>query len=306
MIAPSTRAPVAIVLAALAPGLVVSSAVYGAGALANVVSTIAMAYLVEAAAVAARGREVRVALQDGSVAITGALIGMALPPGAAWPVSATACAAGLLLGKHVYGGHGASPFNPAMVGYVVAYFCFPREMSLWPMPLDVDGVTAATALEVFRHRGALTVQDVWTATNGFGGLGGLGAEWINAAFLAGGMLLVLRRVIDWRIPFGMLAALGVLAALGWDGGSSAGLGSPAMHWLTGGTMLAACFVATDPVTSPDTARGRLLSGALIGTLVFVFRAFGAYPDGIAFAVLLANLAAPLLDRLQPLEARGVR
>ena len=121
-------------------------------------------------------------------------------------------------------------------------------------------------------------------------------EWLNVAYLVGGSALIAARVIDWRIPLSILATVGLVAAINYDGGSSSSLGSPLFHWLSGGTMLGAFFIATDPVTSPTTARGRIYYGVLIGATLFAIRAAPTYPDGIAFAVLLGNAAAPLIDR----------
>jgi len=128
-----------------------------------------------------------------------------------------------------------------------------------------------------------------------GNFAGWGWEWINTGFLMGGLWLLHKRVISWHIPAAFLGALALWSALGWSGGSSASLGSPLMHLFSGATMLGAFFIATDPVTASTTPRGRLIYAALIGTLVFVIRGFSDYPDAIAFAVLLGNLAVPLID-----------
>ena len=144
---------------------------------------------------------------------------------------------------------------------------------------------------------------IWTGANGFGQLGGAGWEWINAGFLLGGLTLAARGLLAWRVPAAILVTLSALALLGYDAGSSASLGSPAYHLFTGATMLGAFFIATDPVTHPATPRGQLIFGVLVGALLFVIRSFGNYPDGVAFAVLLANGCTPWLDR-RLVTARG--
>jgi Na+-translocating ferredoxin:NAD+ oxidoreductase subunit D len=285
------------VLFALVPGVLAHLFVFGPGILVNVGAALATAVVVEALALWLRAQPL-VALRDGSALVTALLAALALPPAISPAIVAVAVGSGLLLGKHVYGGLGANLFNPAMVGYAIVLISFPRQMAAWPTPAGTaDAITGATPLERFMHRGGLTVDDVWQRAEGFGWLGGLGWEWINLAFLAGGIWLIARRVVDWRIPAATLAALGLLAALAYDGGSSASLGSPAFHWFSGGTMLAAFFVATDPVTAPTTAQGRVAFGLLVGALIFAIRGYGAYPDGIAFAVLLGNATAPMLDHL---------
>jgi len=167
-------------------------------------------------------------------------------------------------------------------------------MDLWPLP--TDGLTAATAQTSFRYREGMTVEDVWTPMLGFGAVGGYGWEWINAGFLLGGLMLLVLRLASWRVPAAMLGTLGSLAILSYDYGSSSSLGSPTFHWFSGGTMLAAFFFATDPVTHPASARGQVLFGCIVGTMAFVVRSFGNYPDGIAFGILLGNAATPFLDR----------
>ena len=284
----------ATVLAALLPGVAALCFYYGLAYLPRLGFACLLGLAVEAGALAVQGRPVRPALTDGSTLVTCTLLTVALPPGIGLEVLATAVVAAIGLGKHVYGGLGSNPFNPAIVGYAVVLVSFPGALAIWPVP--TDGVTAATALTTLRHREAQTVSETWSFEAGFGTLGGYGWEWINAAFLAGGIVLAARRVIAWRVPATVLGTLGLLAALTYDGGSSESLGSPAFHWFSGGTCLAACFFATDPVTHPVTPRGQVLFGVIVATVAFVVRGFGNYPDGLAFGILLGNAATPYLDR----------
>lgn len=289
------------VLAALLPGLAALCFYYGLDYLPRLAFACLLGLAVEAGALAVQGRAVRPALGDGSTLVTCTLLTLALPPTAALHVLAFAVIAAVGLGKHVYGGLGSNPFNPAVVGYAVALVSFPAELATWPVP--TDGITAATALTTLRYREGQTVSEIWSHELGFGAMGGYGWEWINAAFLAGGILLVARRLIAWRVPVSLLGTLGLLAALGYDSGSSTSLGSPTFHWLSGGTCLAACFFATDPVTHPATHRGQVLFGIIIAAVAYVVRGFGNYPDGLAFGILLANAATPYLDR-RLVAARG--
>jgi Na+-translocating ferredoxin:NAD+ oxidoreductase subunit D len=287
------------VMLALLPGALVQIHFFGPGYLINLSVAFATALSVEALVLRLRAQPLS-ALRDGSALVTAMLITLALPPSVEPAIVIIAVFGGLAIGKHVYGGLGANLFNPAMVGYALVLVSFPREMAAWPAPVGTpapDAVTGATPLERFKHRGGLTVEDIWHGAEGFGHIGGIGWEWINLAFLAGGVWLIARNIIDWRVPAGMLGSIGALAAVAYDGGSSASLGSPLFHWFSGGTLLAAFFIATDPVTAPTSRHGRIVFGILIGMLVFAIRSFGSYPDGIAFSVLLSNAAAPMLDHL---------
>jgi len=287
------------VLGALTPGILALMHFFGPGYLPRLAFAAALALAVEAAALAAQRRALRPALTDGSSLLTSVLITIALPPGIDYGVLALAVIAGVGLGKHLYGGLGGNPFNPAVVGYAVALVSFPGAFATWPAA--VDGMSGATALTVLRHREGETIAELFAASPALGSVSGAGWEWINLAFLAGGAVLVWRGIVAWRVPAALLGTLGLLAALAYDAGSSSSLGSPAFHWFAGGTCLAAFFFATDPVTHPVTARGQILFGCLIGAVAFVVRSFGNYPDGIAFGILLANGATPYLDRLLTLE-----
>jgi electron transport complex protein RnfD len=289
-----TRSVMIRVLAALAPGFALASYFYGSRYLVNLLGAVALALATEAVLLRLRKRPLQPAVLDGSALVTATLVVLALPPTVPWYVLAIAVVAALGLGKHVYGGLGNNPFNPAIVGYAIVLLSFPAALAAWPA--STDALSGATALTTFKYREGLTVADVWRADLGFGTLGGHPAEWLNVAFLAGGLALAARRLLAWRVPVALLATLGVLALAGYDQGSSKSLGSPLYHWFSGATMLGAWFFATDPVTHPASHRGQILFGCLVGTVTFAIRAFGAYPDGIAFGILLGNGCSAWLDR----------
>jgi electron transport complex protein RnfD len=293
------------VLIALAPGAVVQAALLGDETLANIAIAAATAAALESMVARLRGEQPLSLLRDGSAGVTAMLIALCLPPHTPAGVVIVGVLIGLGIGKHVYGGAGNNPFNPAMVGYAALLLSFPGYLSAWPSASAVDAVTAPTALDVLAHRGGHTIADIWSPANGFGTFGGAQWEWLNAAYLAGGVVLVVLRLVDWRIPLTILASIAILAAAFYDAGSSASMGSPLFHWFSGGTMLGAFFVATDPATCPTTARGRVWFALLIGIALFVIRTGSAYPDGIAFAILLGNASAPLIDRLSVNRPRPV-
>ncbi|MEX2365841.1 MAG: electron transport complex subunit RsxD [Pseudohongiellaceae bacterium] len=310
------------VILACVPGLAALTWFFGWGTLINIVWLALLALGLEAAVVKLRGRDIRFFLSDNSALVTAILLGLALPPTSPWWLGLTGIAFAIVIAKHLYGGLGYNPFNPAMVAYVVLLLSFPVEMTTWVLPRGatdqlpgfvtsllmifpfadpapaVDAFTGATALDQFKlQRGGMLVSEFRQQNSLFGRWSGLGWEWVNLAFLGGGLYLLYRRIISWHIPLAILGSLLLLSALFYDGGSSASHGSPLLHLLGGATMLGAFFIATDPVTAATTVRGKLIYGVLIGVLIYMIRSKGNYPDGVAFAVLLGNFAAPLIDYL---------
>ena len=285
------------VLLALAPVLAVLVYLHGPRPVVLLAVAAVTALACEALALRLRGRAAKPALRDGSVLVTAALLALAVPPGLPWWLLAFGTAVAVLLAKHAYGGLGQNPFNPAMVGYAVLLVSFPLEMTQWPAPdAGWDAVTGATALDTLRTglRESYTMQEI-LAGPAFGRVGASGGEWVNLAALAGGLYLLARRVIRWHIPVAVLAGLAVPAALAhlFDPGAHSGA---AFHLASGAAMLGAFFIATDPVSAATSDRGRLVYGAGIGLLTWIIRSWGGFPDGVAFAVLLMNLAVPLIDR----------
>lgn len=314
MVTLDTRRIMLLVSLCMVPGLFMQTLLFGTGVLHNLFLALSFALCAETLCLRLLQRPIRDGLSDGSSLVTALLIAAALPPDCPWYVLLLAASSAICLGKYAYGGLGNNVFNPAMVGYAVVLVSFPAALAAWPnMTGDlpgsaasdaVDALTGATALTAMRFRGAATIEELHLTGTLFGTLGPRGWEWINIAYLLGGLILMSLRITAWRTSAGMLLALGGLATLTWDSGSSASHGSPLFHWLAGGTLLAAFFVATDPVTHPTSRQGQWLFGLLVGSIVFVIRAFGNYPDGIAFAVLLANATTPYLDRrLAGLSAR---
>jgi Na+-translocating ferredoxin:NAD+ oxidoreductase subunit D len=312
-----------LVLLALFPVAIAHVAVFGPGLLFQLAVACPVALGCEAVALRLRRRAAAPALRDGSVIVTAVLLALALPPLLPWWLTAAGTAAAVLLGKHVYGGLGYNLFNPAMVGYAILLISFPEPMTRWPLPqggaehdwltlarlttqsffrgappaeVPWDAWTGATALDALRTglRQRFTMQEI-QAGEAFATLGATGFSLLNLAALAGGVLLLRLRIIRWHIPAAVLAGLAVPSALAHaiDPGGHPGA---VFHLFAGATMLCAFFIATDPVSAATSDRGRLIYGAGIGVLTWIIRSWGSYPDGVAFAVLLANLAVPLIDR----------
>jgi electron transport complex protein RnfD len=308
------------VLYALLPGIAASTWYFGWGVLFNILVATLFAVGSEAAMLALRNKPLRPFLNDYSAIVTAWLLALALPPLAPWWLTAIAAVSAIVLAKHLYGGIGYNPFNPAMVGYVVVLVSFPREMTLWiapsvlaetrlgpletawfmlggglPAGLALDQLSMATPLDTVKTQLGLnkTISEI-QASPLFGDFSGRGWEWIANWFAIGGLFLLYRRVISWQIPLAMLGALGAIATVFFlfDPDAHA---SPAFHIFSGGAMLGAFFIATDPVSASTTPRGRIIYGAGIGVLTYVIRTWGGYPEGVAFAVLLMNMAAPTID-----------
>lgn len=308
------------VLYALIPGVLAYVWYFGPGVLINIALACAVALASEAAMLRLRDRPLRPYLSDYSAVVTAVLLALALPPLAPWWMTTVGVCFAIVVAKHLYGGLGFNPFNPAMVGYVVLLVSLPREMTQWLPPhilsthplgfmetlsviftghapdgVTLDALTSATPLDHVKTQLGLnkSLSEILTAPL-FGDFGGRGWEWIDNGYALGGLWLLYRRVIDWRIPTGMLGALLGIALLFYlvDPDTHA---SPLFHLFSGAAMLGAFFIATDPVTAASTPRGRLLYGAGIGLITYLIRSFGGYPDGVAFAVLLMNMVAPMID-----------
>ncbi len=313
-----------LVLLALTPGALASMVFFGWGVAFNLLIAIGVALGSEALILKLRQRDVRAALLDGSALVTACLLALALPALAPWWLTTIATLFAIVVAKHLYGGLGFNPFNPAMVGYIVVMISFPLQMTLWPAPLGVgsgwpdfpttfdwvfggalppgqtlDSISMATPIDAIKTRlnqlhAIAETRDSSEFSVLFGALSGVGWQWINLLYLAGGVWLVRKKVIDWRIPVAFLLSLGFIANL-FSVIDFSEYSSTLFHLLSGGTMLCAFFIATDPVTASTTPGGRWLYGIGIGLLVYIIRTWGGYPDGIAFAVVLMNIAVPLID-----------
>ena len=308
------------VLLALLPGVAAMWWLFGWGVLINLAIASITAVLCEWAFLHARGRDPMPAINDLSALLTAWLLALALPPLLPWWQTVIGTAFAIVIAKQLFGGLGYNPFNPAMAGYVLLLISFPATMTRWLPPemlaeysMDFgdtlraifsslppegqswDAITSATPLDAMRNEldqnrmiSEIRSSPLW------GDYGGRGWEWVGNAFLLGGVFLLWRRVISWRIPLSMLGSLLVIAGLFWMVDPETHP-FPAFHLFSGAAILGAFFIATDPVSASTTPRGQLIYGAMIGFFVFVIRTWGGYPDAVAFAVLLMNLAAPTID-----------
>ncbi len=308
------------VMLALVPAGIASVWYFGWGLLFNMLLAAVSALLAEAAMLKLRGLPVKPALSDCSALTTALLFALAVPPTLPWWGSVLGMLFAIVIVKQLYGGLGHNPFNPAMAGYVFLLISYPLEMTTWlpprllaEQPLDFlqslqivfsgqpppglswDAISSATPLDEMRTRLDLNqmISEIRESPL-WGDFGGRGWEWISNWYLLGGLWLKYRGIITWRIPLSLLTGLVTVAGVFYliDPQSHP---FPLFHVFSGGTMLAAFFIATDPVTASTTPRGQLIYGASIGVLIFVIRTWGGYPDGVAFAVLLLNMAVPTID-----------
>lgn len=300
------------VFAALIPGIICLIYYFSVGYAINLALLLITTLAVEALVLWLRKRPILFFLKDGSVIVTAALLAIALPPLAPWWLTVIAGSIAVLFGKHLFGGLGQNPFNPAMVAYAMVLISLPVFMTtrwasvenpsgvidslsvIFGFASDqIDGFTGATPLDYYKlNIERLTSDEIYTSPL-FANIGALGWTPVNVAFLFGGLFLWYKKIITWHIPLSLLGALALMAVLF---STDADLRVPfSLHLLAGSTMLAAFFIATDPVTAATSNKGKLLFGAGIGILIYLIRTWGNYPDATAFAILLMNFAAPLID-----------
>ena len=288
----TTRGMMRDVLIALAPLVAVAVFVFHWYAVKQLAVCIVSCLAAEALFV--KMRKARLYLQDYSASVTGVILALSLPGTAPWYVGVIASFVAIGLGKVIFGGLGMNIFNPAMVGraFVTMAFAGALAASGYQDPASaVDAVTQATPLDAFKQSGIVaSLQDLFLGfTNGSLG------ETSALACLLGGVYLCIRQTASWEIPAGVLSAVALLAGL-------INLADPQSEWtvlhhIFGGSLLfGAFFIATDPVTSPLTPRGKFIFGVGVGALVMLLRVFSGYPEGVMFAVLLMNGVTPLINR----------
>jgi len=326
---PHAHAPVSIskvmstVLLALTPATVFGFWLYGWPAINLWVVSLIAAIVGEALVLCLQQRAVRPALMDGSGILTAWLLAISLPPIAPWWIAVVGSLFAVLIGKHLFGGLGQNVFNPAMAARVMLLISFPLEMTSWvvPTPLGsshapnwleslkitfmsqpLDGMASASLLGHVKTEFTRGVG-VDQALAGYfapldalvGSRAGSLGETAVLLLLAGGIFLIARRIITWHAPVAMLLGVAVPAML-FNLIDSNHYASPIVHLLSGGLMLGAFFIVTDPVTSPSTALGQFIFGLGCGLLTWIIRTWGGYPEGVAFAVMLMNSATPLIDQ----------
>lgn len=305
------------VLYALIPGILLSSYYFGIGVLVNCLLAVAFALVLEAVVLKLRRQAIRPTITDGTAIITAILFALTISPYTPWWVTFTGITFAIVVAKHLFGGLGNNPFNPAMAGYVFVLLSFPVQMAFWPdlsgfaettfsagqnigiifsgLPTELDAFTGATPLTNMKiELGLMTMVSEIESNPLYGSFGGKGWEWVGLAYLVGGLFLIINKVIRWQIPVYVLGSIFFISLL-FNFIDSDVYPSALFHLFSGGTMLCAFFIATDPASSSTTPTGKILYAIGVGCLIYIIRTWGGYPDGIAFAILIMNGLVPLID-----------
>lgn len=278
------------VVIALVPVTLVGILFFGLNALLIVAASTLSAMLFEAVILMLTNKKIclKFLISDGSSAVTGLLVGLILPPSTPIWLAVIASAVAISIGKHVFGGIGKNIFNPALVGRAVVFMSWPVLMTRWHQPLAMNNWLADLASGATPLGGA----DATLLEMLLGNIGGSLGETSAIAILLGGLYLLLKGHIDWRIPGGYIgtAAIFALVANKFD------FAQVAYQLLAGGLLFAAIFMATDMVTSPTTKIGRLIFGIGCGLVTMFVRIIASAPEGVTYAILFMNALVPLIDR----------
>ncbi len=295
------------VILAMIPALAVAIYYFGLGAikvtLIAIISSLIVEWLIQKFLI-----KEEITIFDGSAIITGMLLAFNVPSNLPWWIIVIGSIVAIGIGKMSFGGLGNNPFNPALVGRVFLLISFPVQMTSWPKAevlnfAMVDAETGATPLAIIKE--GLAKGDKFSELLAnlpssytdmfYGHIGGSLGEVSAAALILGGLYMLFRKIITWHIPVSMIGTIvifsGILHLI-----SPEQYADPLFHLLTGGILLGAIFMATDMVTSPMTAKGMLIFGAGIGTITIIIRVFGAYPEGVSFAILIMNAFVPLINK----------
>ncbi len=279
------------VIVALLPAVACSLYYFGLGAMVVIASSILGCVIVEYAINRWMLRAPST-IGNGSAILTGLLLALNLPSNIPVWIVLIGSVVAIGIGKMSFGGLGCNIWNPALVGRVFLLISFPAQMTSWPVPLEnqwryLDATTGATTLGMLKL-GEISPEsvDLWHSAMGLtaGSLGEVSA----LALLLGFAWLLVTRVITWHIPVAIFASVALLALAVGD--------NVGVQLLSGGLMLGAIFMATDYVTSPMSRKGMIIYGFMIGAITVVIRKWGAYPEGVSFAILLMNSFVPLIDR----------
>jgi electron transport complex protein RnfD len=290
------------VLIALIPALIVSLIYFGLGAAVVTLTSVAACVFFEWAITKFILKREKTTICDGSAIITGVLLAFNLPSNLPLWIIIIGALVAIGIGKMTFGGLGCNPFNPALVGRIFLLISFPVQMTSWPKigqwASYVDAETAATPLALMKqaiHGNASALSQLPSSFDLFiGANGGCIGEVSAAALILGLLYMLWKKIITWHIPVSIIATVFVFSGLmHWVNPEM--YAGPVYHLLSGGLMLGAIFMATDYVTSPMTHKGMLIYGVAIGFLTVVIRLFGAYPEGMSFAIFIMNAFTPLIN-----------
>ena len=304
----SIRRNMFLVILALLPAYIVSVVEFGWGALITAAISVAACVLTEWIIARFVLKEKSQSIGDLSAVLTGLLLAFNLPSNIEWWVVLIGAVVAIGVGKMTFGGLGQNPFNPALVGRVFLLISFPVQMTTWPVAKGwetsyLDAETGATPLyylkQIMKTHDLSLTEHLPALKDAFlGAMGGSLGEVCALALIIGGLFLICTRVITWHIPVSIIATVALFSWIATPAGMEPHT-FIAYELLTGGLMLGAFFMATDYVTSPMTAWGKIIFGIGVGLIMMVIRTWGAYPEGMSFAILIMNACVPLLNKLRP-------
>ena len=278
------------VIISLVPAIVASLYFFRWQGLWVLITSVAGCIITEYALQKARGR--KVALGDFSAVLTGILLALVLPPTLPLWMTFIGGVFAIAFGKEIFGGMGHNVFNPALLSRAFLMAAFPVALTTWAKPITLDAMTMATPLGLakFGHHGTAYLSLF------FGNIGGCLGETSALALLIGFIYLLYHKVIDYRIPVAYMGTTFVFATVLYI--VSPGTSQPPLfHILAGGLLIGAVFMATDPVTSPVTSKGRWIFGVGCGLITMIIRIWGGLPEGVMYSILLMNAVTPLLNRI---------
>lgn len=285
------------VLIALVPALIAAVYFFRLPAVMVILACVVSAYCAEMVCLKIMKKDM--ATREYSAVITGLLLAFCLPPTLPPWMAALGSVFAVVVAKHLFGGLGNNIFNPALIGRAFLLASFPVAMTSWVSPFD--GVTTASPLGIMKEATGRQLPGI--AEMFLGNVSGSLGETSALAILIGGLYLLFRRHIDWRIPGSYLGTVFVLTSI-VAAVKGQGLWYPVFHLFAGGLFLGAFFMATDWVTSPVTKMGRIVFGVGAGIIVVLIRLKGGYPEGVCYSILLMNVATPLIDRYSKARIYG--
>jgi len=296
------------VIYAMMPALLISIYFFGLGAVKVILMSVVFCMLIEFL-VQQYLLKVEPTIMDGSAMITGILLAFNVPSNLPWWIILIGAIVSIGVGKMSFGGLGKNIFNPALVGRVFLLISFPVQMTSWPVPKPLfaqkitDAITGPTPLGIMKEglSGGKTVQEIMPEIPDYvnqlmtGFQGGSLGEVSAIALLLGATYMLYRKIITWQTPTAYLGSVIVFSGILWLVDPTMYV-DPLFHLVTGGMILGVFYMATDMVTSPMSSKGQLIFGAGAGILTILIRVFGAYPEGVSFAILIMNAFVPIIDR----------
>jgi len=285
------------VIIALLPAVMAAGYFFGLRAILLILNCVLSAVITES--IILKMRKKVLAIGDYSAALTGLLLALTLPPSTSWYAACIGSVVAVGVGKHVFGGLGSNIFNPALIGRAFLMAAYPKMLTTFALPKNILALTETTKIDALSTATPLSLikfsQETTPTIDLFTGrISGSLGETSAALLILGGLYLLIRKIADWRIPLSMILTVALISLFGFI--RSPLNGSVLFHLFSGGLLLGALFMATDPVTTPITKKGRFIFGVSCGLLIMIIRYFSGLPEGVMYSILFMNSFTPLIDR----------